>query len=243
MSDMSEEDIQRLALRLQKQFEEFGLIEGGKGFLSTRGKKKPYGGKKEGFDAAQLVAKRSLIGMRKLKSSSNSDVLTVHQQVGLSKENEWTPQAQLMGKYGEQFIANFLFLAELDSEKSEIPNQDNYYHFIAPIAGFIRRIKLLGQGTGGATAELHLLSKQPTSSYNPITDNRYNIADISAIDISSVAGTGWVSVYDSPNVDTLYINDDRNEANFPKELMYAYIVPNAGAYIWWLRVWIDTRGW
>lgn len=243
MSDMTDEEVRLLALRLQKQFDELGLIEGGKGLLSQRGKPKPYGGQKTGMDAVNLVAKRGLIGFRKLKPSANSDTLTIHQQAGLTKEAEWTPQAQLMGKYGEQFIADFLFLSELDSEKGAVPNQDNYFQFPAPIAGFVRRIKLLGRGSGGTTAQLRLLSKQPSSSYSHITDERYNIADITAISLASVAATGWISVYDSPNVDTLYMNDDLDEADYPKPLMYAYILPNAGTYVWWLRVWIDTRGW
>lgn len=228
---------------LLRQLEELGLIEGGKLKPFQHPDKTKYG-TKEGKDALHHIARRSLVGLRKIYPKKDSNVLTIHDATPVAKNNEYAIQAMLLGDRGELLIQNFLYVAELNSANGAIPSQANYFQFLAPRAGIVRRIKLLGQGLGGATAQLQLIGRRPATDFNPITDERYQITgNITAISLASVVGTGWISVYDAINVNSTYIIDELDENDVPLQQMYARIVPNAGTYLWWLRVWIETMSW
>ena len=61
--------------QLNEQWDKFGLIEGGKADPRDLEVEPLPSGRKTGFKAAKHIARRGLVGLRKVKPSANSDTL------------------------------------------------------------------------------------------------------------------------------------------------------------------------
>lgn len=222
----------------EDQLDVYGLIEGG---ISGSGP-----GKLTGRRALAKIARRGLVGLRKIKLSEGSDEITVHDTSPVDKRFEYALTAQLVGYFGEQLTAKHLFLAELDSSLQEFADKPNFFQFPAPRAGRIVSVKLVVQNMvallPSTTVDLHIYSKNPND-FDPDTEERYNVLDVTSIDITEAEYEKNKSMYDAVHVDSYYINDDVGANGIPREMLYCNLVASSGTYNFILRVWILPLCW